>query len=63
MKTGFRSVKVSVTIGATDRSTSLFLSTEHDSWILAVKTSVGAKEKLDPGDQVNVTVSPVFGHD
>jgi hypothetical protein len=41
----------------------LFLSTEYDSSILPVKKPVGVKEKLDLGDQVSLTVSPVFGHD
>ena len=63
MTTGYGSTRVDTTIGATERSTPLFLSTDHDNWILAVKTPVGAKEKLDLGDQVNLTVSPVFGHD
>jgi hypothetical protein len=56
-------VKVDVTIGATEWSTSLFPSTEYDSYILPVKKPVRVKENLDHGDQVNVTVSPVFGPD
>ena len=60
---GFGSVKVDVTIGATEWSTSLFPSTEYDSYILPVKKPVRVKEKLELGDQVEVTVSPVFGSD
>jgi hypothetical protein len=63
MKGGFGSVKVDVTIGATEWSTSLFPSTEYYSYILPVKKPVRVKEKLDHGDQVVVTVSPVFGSD
>jgi hypothetical protein len=63
VKGGFGSVKVDVTIGATEWSTSLFPSTEYDSYILPVKKPVRVKENLDHGDQVNVTVSPVFGPD
>jgi hypothetical protein len=63
VKGGFGSVKVDVTIGATEWSTSLFPSTEYNSYVLPVKKPVRAKEKLDHGDQVNVTVSPVFGPD
>jgi hypothetical protein len=63
VKGGFGSVKVDVTIGATEWSTSLFPSTEYDSYILPVKKPVRVKEKLELGDQVTVTVSPVFGSD
>jgi hypothetical protein len=31
MMTGYGSVRVDITIGATERSTSLFPSTDHDS--------------------------------
>ena len=63
MKTGFRSAKAAATIGATERSTSLFPSTEYDIYILPVKKPVRVMEKLGLGDQANLTVSPVFGHD
>ena len=63
MKGGFGSVKVDVTIGATAWSTSLFPSTEYESYVLPVKKSVRVRESLDHGDQVEVTVSPVFGTD
>lgn len=63
MKGGFGSVKVDVTIGATEWSTSLFPSTESESYVLPVKKPVRVKETLDHGDQVTVTVSPVFDSD
>ena len=63
VKGGFGSVKVDVTIGATEWNTSLFPSTEYSSYVLPVKKSIRVKEKLDHGDQVHVTVSPVFGPD
>ena len=56
-------MKVGVTIGATEWSTQLFPSTEYDSYILPIKKPARVKEKTGLGDQVNVTVSPVFGHD
>ncbi len=63
MKGGFGSVKVAVTIGGTEWSTSLFPSNESESYVLPIKKSVRVKEDLDHGDLVNVTVSPVFGPD
>lgn len=63
VKGGFGSVKVDVTIGTTEWSTSLFPSNEQESYILPVKKPVRVKENLDHGDQVDVTVSPVFGID
>ena len=56
-------MKDEVTIGATEWNTSLFPSTDYDSYILPAKKSVRAQENLDHGDQVKVTVSPVFGPD
>jgi hypothetical protein len=63
MKGGFGSVKVDVTIGATEWSTSLFPSLQRDTYILPVNRPVRVMENLDLGNQVNLTVSPVFGHD
>ena len=63
MKGGFGSVKVDVTIGATEWSTSLFPSNEYESYILPVKKPVRVKENLEHGNQVTVTVSPVFEAD
>lgn len=63
VKGGFGSVKVNVTIGDTEWSTSLFPSTEYDSYVLPVKKQVRVNENLDHGDQVKVTVSPVFEPD
>lgn len=60
MKGGFGSVKVDVTIGATNWKTSLFPSTEYESYILPIKKPVRDKEKLTHGEQVEVTLAPVF---
>lgn len=52
---GWGSVKVDVTIGATDWSTSLFPSTEQ-TYLLPVKQAVRAAESLDEDDEVDVVV-------
>jgi hypothetical protein len=45
-----------------DRLFELFPSTEYDRSILRAKKP-GVNERLDLGDQMNLTVSPVLGHD
>ncbi len=58
-KTGFGSVRVSVSIGETGWKTSLFPSKESDSYLLPVKADVRKKEGIDAGDMVTVNVKVV----
>lgn len=51
---GFGAVKVDVTVGSSRWSTSLFPSTEHETYLLPVKKAVRVKERLDEGDPVRV---------
>ena len=52
--TGFGSVKVDVTIGDTDWSTSLFPSKPRRAYVLPVKKAVRDREKVDVGDVATV---------
>lgn len=54
LKGGFGSVPVTVTVGASTWSTSLFPSKEVESYILPVKKDVRAREDLAVGDDVAV---------
>ena len=56
-RTGFGSVKVSVRIGATEWSTSLFPSKELGSYVLPVKRPVRAREGLEIGTEVAVSLT------
>jgi hypothetical protein len=53
---GFGSVKVTVSIGATEWSTSLFPSKELRAYVLPVKRAVREREGIDIGDEVTVTL-------
>ncbi len=53
---GFGSVKVVVTIGATTWSTSLFPDTKAGSYVLPVKKPVRNAEKIEEGDEVEVSL-------
>jgi hypothetical protein len=46
----FGSVRVAVTCGGSEWSTSLFPSKEAGSYVLPVKKAVRRKEELEPGD-------------
>ncbi len=59
LRGGFGSVKVSVTVGATTWSTSLFPSTQHEAYILPMKKQVRVAEELDEGDAVRVRLEIV----
>ncbi len=59
MRGGFGSVKVSVTVGSTTWSTSLFPSSAHESYILPVKKQVRLAEELDEDDAVRVRLEIV----
>lgn len=51
---GFGAVKVTVQVGASTWSTSLFPSTQHETYLLPVKKQVRVREQLDEGDPVQV---------
>ncbi len=53
---GFGSVKVKVSTGATEWSTSLFPSKELRSYVLPVKRAVRERESLDIGDTAFFTI-------
>lgn len=59
LRGGFGSVKVSVTVGATTWSTSLFPSSQHEAYILPVKKQVRVAEELDEDDAVRVRLEIV----
>ena len=59
MQGGFGSVKVSVRIGETTWTTSVFPSKEHETYILPVKKSVRVAEKLGEGTAAEVELSIV----
>ena len=54
---GFGSVKVTVRIGDTEWSTSLFPSKELGAYVLPIKRAVRDREMIDVGDEVAVTIS------
>ena len=56
---GFGSVKVSVRIGSTTWTTSLFPSKEVETYILPVKKAVRTAEKLEDGTSAVVEISLV----
>lgn len=53
---GFGSVRVSVTIGATEWSTSLFPSKELGAYVLPVKKTVRDREGLDIGERASISL-------
>jgi hypothetical protein len=53
---GFGSMRASVTIGASRWSTSIFPSSDDDSYVLPIKKAVRQAEGLDAGDLAAVTV-------
>jgi hypothetical protein len=56
---GFGSIKVTVTVGATTWSTSVFPSDEQQGYVLPMKKAVRLAEGLEPGATVRVTLEPV----
>ena len=54
LQRGFKSLRVSVTIGETQWKTSIFPSNERQSYILPVKKSVRQSEDIGVGDTVDV---------
>ena len=55
-KRGFGSVRVSVTVGATTWSTSLFPDSKRQAYLLPVKKDVRHRESLSAGSRVPVAV-------
>ncbi|WP_166845979.1 DUF1905 domain-containing protein [Isoptericola sp. BMS4] len=56
---GFGSIKVTVTVGGTTWSTSVFPSDEQKGYVLPMKKAVRQAEGIGPGDAVRVTLEPV----
>jgi len=56
---GFGSIKVTVTVGRTTWSTSVFPSKEQEGYILPLKKSVRAAEGIVRGGMVDVVLDPV----
>jgi hypothetical protein len=56
---GFGSIPVEVTVGATTWRTSVFPSSQHRAFVLPMKKQVRARESIDEGDQVSVTLAVV----
>jgi hypothetical protein len=54
--TGFGSVRVRVTVGATSWRTSIFPDSARQTYVLPIKKAVRKAERLDPGDTATVTV-------
>ena len=54
---GFGSVPVQVTIGSSTWSTSVFPDSTRGVYLLPVKKSVRAREGLEPGDVVTVSLT------
>ena len=55
-RTGFGSVRVRATLGATSWETSVFPSSKDASYLLPVKKAVRRAEGLEPGDAVEVAL-------
>ena len=56
---GFGSVKVNVTIGDTQWSTSLFPSKQEEAYVLPIKKEVRKAEGIDIGDTATITLQLV----
>lgn len=56
---GFGSVKVGVTLGSSEWSTSLFPSRELAAYVLPIKRAVRDREDIDVGDEITVIVSVI----
>lgn len=56
---GFGSVKVMAPIGETEWKTSVFPQKQKSEWILLVSRKVMRVENLVPGQQVNLSLTPL----
>ena len=54
---GFGSVRVHVTVASSTCSTSVFPDSKRGAYLLPVKKSVRAREGLEPGDVVSVSLA------
>jgi hypothetical protein len=53
---GFGSVKVTVTVGSSTWSTSVFPDSKSARYVLPVKAAVRRRERLDDGDELPVSL-------
>lgn len=53
-RSGFGSVRVEVTVGATSWATSLFPDKQRGAYVLPIKKQVRVRERLSSGDDVTV---------
>ena len=61
LRRGFGSIEVSVAIGATSWSTSIFPDAKAGSFVLPIKRTVREREQIVAGDTVTVSLSVVEG--
>ena len=55
-RSGFGSVRVEVTVGATTWSTSVFPDSKRGAYVLPVKKEVRRREQIDAGDRVALSL-------
>ena len=53
---GFGSVKVTVTVGSSTWSTSVFPDSKSGRYVLPVKAAVRRRERIDDGDELQVAL-------
>ena len=53
---GFGSVKVTVTVGTSTWSTSVFPDSKSGRYVLPVKAAVRRRERIDDGDELQVSL-------
>lgn len=58
-RSGFGSVRVEITVGATSWATSLFPDTRSGAYVLPVKKQVRVREGLSSGDRATVRLALV----
>ena len=56
---GFGSIRVEVTIGSSTWQTSIFPSTEEETYVLPVKKPIRKAERLEPGSVAHVRLTIV----
>ena len=59
LRGGFGSVRVDATVGATQWRTSIFKDARRSSYLMLVKKDVRQKEKLQPGDELQLILELV----
>ena len=57
---GFGSVRVDVTVGSTNWQTSIFPSTENETYVLPLKKAVRVAESLEPGSSATVELRVII---